>query len=319
MRIAALLCSVLLAASADAAVDEGRTPSGGRSAESGLATLDCDRPLLGDACLVFTCEPCVERPLSALDSFVITVDAEDLAARGFVGCTVRDVNTAVDLRLFTSRVPNPLLVTFGSSLTLVALTTDPCGANAVHASFDDEAAGPANVCPPTGRIRPAEPIALVEGLLDGGVARSWRLMTALNGAKTTGTLEGWAIAADVDCATTPASPCQADASTVCLADGRFRVQVSYRTATASGAGRARRLSADTGWFWFFAADNLELVLKVLDGCSLNDRFWVFASGLTDVGVTITVTDTRTGARKVYENPLGRAFAPVFDTGAFACP
>ena len=33
----------------------------------------------------------------------------------------------------------------------------------------------------------------------------------------------------------------------------------------TGAGRAVPLTADTGDFWFFGAENVEVVLKVLDG------------------------------------------------------
>jgi hypothetical protein len=36
-----------------------------------------------------------------------------------------------------------------------------------------------------------------------------------------------------------------------------------------------------------------------------------------VAVELTVTDTRTGIRRVYLNPLGRAFPPIQDTAAFA--
>ena len=43
-------------------------------------------------------------------------------------------------------------------------------------------------------------------------------------------------------------------------------------------------------------------------------------GLTNTRVRITVTDTRTGASKQYNNPQGTAFQPIQDTGAFAsCP
>jgi hypothetical protein len=43
---------------------------------------------------------------------------------------------------------------------------------------------------------------------------------------------------------------------------------------------------------------------------------VFAGGLTDVGIEITVTDTLSGVSKTYENPAGQAFRPVRDTVAF---
>jgi hypothetical protein len=41
--------------------------------------------------------------------------------------------------------------------------------------------------------------------------------------------------------------------------------------------------------------------------------------LTNVSVTLTVTDTVTGAVRTYTNPQGTAFAPIQDTNAFVCP
>ncbi|MEP6769608.1 MAG: hypothetical protein ABJC61_13125 [Acidobacteriota bacterium] len=50
------------------------------------------------------------------------------------------------------------------------------------------------------------------------------------------------------------------------------------------------------------------------------RWWVFAGGLTNVEVTLTVSDLHTGAVRTYRNPLGTAFQPLQDTAAFAtCP
>jgi hypothetical protein len=88
----------------------------------------------------------------------------------------------------------------------------------------------------------------------------------------------------------------------------------------SGAGRAVPLTSDTGYFWFFDSANVEMVIKVLNGCGANNRYWVFAGGLTDVRIRITVTDTLRGVTKQYNNPQGTAFQPIQDTGAFAtCP
>ena len=118
-------------------------------------------------------------------------------------------------------------------------------------------------------------------------------------------------------------PCQPDAATHCLQNGRFRVTVEWETNQgASGDGHAILPSADSGEFWFFNPSNTELLVKVLNACGLPEfeSYWVFAAGLTNVEVTLTVTDTRTGTTKVYTNPQGRAFPPVLDTGAFAtCP
>lgn len=105
-----------------------------------------------------------------------------------------------------------------------------------------------------------------------------------------------------------------------LRNGRFRVEATWQTATASGVGQPVQLTPDTGYFWLFDASNVEFVIKVLNGCGLNNRFWVFAGGLTDVRVDIQVTDTERGVTKIYFNPLGRAFQPLQDTSAFAtCP
>ena len=77
------------------------------------------------------------------------------------------------------------------------------------------------------------------------------------------------------------------------------------------------LTPETGYFWFFGANNLEAIVKVVNGCTLNGYHWLFAAGLTNVEVTLTVTDTRTGEVKTYVNPADTAFQPIQDTGAFA--
>ncbi len=116
-------------------------------------------------------------------------------------------------------------------------------------------------------------------------------------------------------------PCTTDAETLCLTAGRFQVRVTFATPQgAMGVGQAVALTPDTGYFWFFNEANVEMVLKVLDACSFADRFWVFAGGLTNVEVEVTVTDSQTGASKIYQNPQRRAFRPIQDTEAFAtCP
>jgi len=121
----------------------------------------------------------------------------------------------------------------------------------------------------------------------------------------------------------PAAPstCAADATTLCLQNGRFQVRATWQTANgASGDAQAVPVTANTGAFWFFSAANLELVVKLLNGCGAGSHYWVFAGGLTDVKVVMTVTDTTTGAFKVYQNPQSVPIVPVQDSGAFAsCP
>ncbi|MGE5233727.1 MAG: hypothetical protein ACM3OB_06415 [Acidobacteriota bacterium] len=117
------------------------------------------------------------------------------------------------------------------------------------------------------------------------------------------------------------SPCTPSETDLCLAGGRFRIQATWRTPNGqSGQAHAVRLTADTGYFWFFNDSNVEMVVKVLNGCGVNSRWWVFAAGLTNVRVDWTATDLDHGTPRNYSNPQGTNFAPRLDTQAFAtCP
>jgi len=113
--------------------------------------------------------------------------------------------------------------------------------------------------------------------------------------------------------------CTANATTLCLHSSRFKVQVQWTTGDgSSGSGQAVSVTGDTGYFWFFSPNNVEMVLKAVDGCAFNSTFWVFAGGLTNVNVVTTVTDTQTGVVRTYVNPQGVPFQPLQDTNAFAC-
>ncbi len=112
--------------------------------------------------------------------------------------------------------------------------------------------------------------------------------------------------------------CEADDLTLCLEGGRFAVRARWETDDGSGDATAWPLTRDTGLYWFFGPSNVEMVIKVLDGCALNGHRWVFAGGLTDVAVTMTVTDSETGEARTYENPAGTPFQPIQDAKAFSC-
>jgi len=123
---------------------------------------------------------------------------------------------------------------------------------------------------------------------------------------------------------TPAPPpgCLPGPATLCLQGGRFRVEVIWHDHQGgSGPGQVVTCSNDgSGLFWFFAPDNWELMLKVIDGCALNEHFWVFSAATTDVGYDLTVTDTKTGQVAHYSNPPGKTAPAITDTAAFStCP
>jgi dienelactone hydrolase len=115
--------------------------------------------------------------------------------------------------------------------------------------------------------------------------------------------------------------CIPSATRVCLQGGRFAVDVTWQTAAGTGSATAiPAVAADSAVFWFFAPDNWELLVKVIDGCGVNGRYWVFEAAMTDVQYTVTVTDTWSGTTVRQQNPGGRTAQPILDTAAFAgCP
>ncbi len=126
---------------------------------------------------------------------------------------------------------------------------------------------------------------------------------------------------------TPPPPTCPNAQTLCIddvaGDKRFQITVTYNTGTTSGNGGPIDLKPVNvtfgGLFWFFNPSNPEMLIKVLDGCTVNNHFWVFYSAGTDVGFHVTVKDSKTGHMVSYSNPLHTAAPPVQDTSAFVCP
>ncbi|MEA2562786.1 MAG: hypothetical protein QOH06_4290 [Acidobacteriota bacterium] len=119
----------------------------------------------------------------------------------------------------------------------------------------------------------------------------------------------------------PVGACVANATTLCLNNDRFRVQVAWKTASEEGvASTVPVVSDDSGLFYFFTPDNWEMLIKVLDGCASTSHYWVFYAATTNVQFVVTVTDTQTGKVKTYFNPQGFSANAVTDTNAFAtCP
>lgn len=117
--------------------------------------------------------------------------------------------------------------------------------------------------------------------------------------------------------------CSDDDTSLCLADGRFRVEVSWRTKDGNtGRGRMIPQGSSSGLVWFFDRDNVEMLVKVLDACSVPglEAYWVFFAATTNVDFTVEVTDTSTGLTREYLNPAGQAAQPIQDTLTFrTCP
>ena len=106
---------------------------------------------------------------------------------------------------------------------------------------------------------------------------------------------------------------------LCLLNDRFAVKVTAHAPDGNFIGRRAIAGAESGVFTFFSANNWEMLVKVLDGCGINDAFWVSAAAASDVGYTLEVLDRANGLTKTWESPAGAAAAPILDIGAFpAC-
>jgi hypothetical protein len=110
--------------------------------------------------------------------------------------------------------------------------------------------------------------------------------------------------------------CPLPGDNLCLA-GQYSVGVRFtdpRDATNHDA-TAVPLTPSAGSFWFFDPGNLELLLKIVDGTAVNGHTWFFWGGLSNVDFDITVTDTGSGAQRVYRNREGK-MTSLADTDAF---
>jgi hypothetical protein len=211
-----------------------------------------------------------------------------------------DGDTAIDLFQFAG--------TAGEVVTITAASSDFAPFFDLEEPVTDASAG-------TGEGTTSSP-AVLRTILDA--TGTWSI-----GATNFGdAFEAGNYTLSLACSVTPPNPlCTPDANTLCLDSGRFKVTAAYN-AGSSGSGQANvvALTDDTGYLWFFDVSNVEAVVKVLDGCAISDYYWVFAGGLTNVRVAMTVTDTYTGIAKTYRNPQNTVFQPIQDTGAFAaCP
>jgi hypothetical protein len=109
-----------------------------------------------------------------------------------------------------------------------------------------------------------------------------------------------------------------------LLGGRFLVQSSWSNPFngTGGPAFACALTPTSGYFFFgFDRSNVEVPIKILNGCATaTPGHWVFAAGLTNLGVQLTVWDTFTGNSKTYNNAPGSDFELILDKQTpFPCP
>ncbi len=239
---------------------------------------------------------------------------------GTTNCTIARAQPAVEL---DHADVGDLQVRFrkGSSSVLLADFAPSCNATRLDAIFSDFGGAAANTCGVTGGAvqRSAQALSIFNG---ASALDTYGVDVADTAATKSGTFERWGYALDLNCSPlAPPTTCTTSANAHCLQGHRFRVTTEFLTNTGlSGAGVAFPMTSDTGAFTFFDPANVEVVVKVLNACGVNNRYWVFMAGLTNVRVYVTVVDVDGGGNSnTYTNPLNTDFVPTFDTNAFVCP
>ncbi len=116
--------------------------------------------------------------------------------------------------------------------------------------------------------------------------------------------------------------CTPDATHLCLTGNRFRVSVQWTNynTNVTAAATAVPFVDESGFFYFQDPSNIEIMVKVHDACAGFGHFWFFSAATTNVGYTITVTDTKTAQTETYSNPAHVLSAANTDQSSFAsCP
>jgi hypothetical protein len=113
----------------------------------------------------------------------------------------------------------------------------------------------------------------------------------------------------------------------------LRWQNQFASPVTSGTGAVIRYAenkpeihptlgplSEAAYFSMFpqAPARVEVVVKVLSGVSINNKFWVFATGLTNNEYWVKVTDTKTCLTWERYNAHGQ-FGNLTDFAAFSFP
>ncbi|MCY3590907.1 MAG: hypothetical protein OXH32_04630 [Acidobacteria bacterium] len=121
-------------------------------------------------------------------------------------------------------------------------------------------------------------------------------------------------------------PAHAGEETDCVPDGPaltlrggHTVSMCYETSEGE-VGDAKNWELDSeqsGLLYFFDRDNVEVLIKVLDGCGVNGHRWVFVAPVTDLAFNLRVESPQ-GEVWTHTNRLGQTADAASNTSAFHC-
>ncbi len=107
---------------------------------------------------------------------------------------------------------------------------------------------------------------------------------------------------------------------VATLSGDYEIRMCFEMPSGAQADAAdyHLESTASGLLWFFDRDNVEVLVKVLDGCAINGHRWVFVAPVTTLAFNLEIVERGAGRRFIHRNPRSRTATTVSDTTAFAC-
>ena len=102
--------------------------------------------------------------------------------------------------------------------------------------------------------------------------------------------------------------------------GGYEVRMCFETpsGTRIDASNYHLEATASGLLYFFDRDNVEVLVKVLDGCAINGHRWVFVAPVTTLAFNLEIAEQATGRRFVHHNPKNLTAETRADTAAFPC-
>jgi hypothetical protein len=113
---------------------------------------------------------------------------------------------------------------------------------------------------------------------------------------------------------TPNASCVPTSTVACVQGNRFSIQVFF---SGSSPAFVATSNGESAVFWFYSSLDWEVVAKVINGCPVNNHWWIFGAGATSTSYSLNIIDTATGRSAGYN---GAVLCPIEDTGMFfPCP
>ncbi len=108
--------------------------------------------------------------------------------------------------------------------------------------------------------------------------------------------------------------------TAAVLSGGYEVRMCFEMPSGAriDASNYHLESTASGLLYFFDRDNVEVLVKVLDGCAINGHRWVFSAPVTDLAFNLEITEQATGRTFSHRNPRGMTASTAGDAAAFPC-